>query len=314
PLKAADIIAAELSEQPTRTAETNPRPANLDVDTYTIQKDAGIIGFNKIRISLDAESRVIALTPSDFNEWDRDYYFHDDVRILLPASCRNEDICTAIHEAFGRCRKVDSSTGSASQTSHAALLPGAASERRAEQSGAEKEKWVRVIEDLERLGFLRFVDTSHCSDVRTAILQDNDLLHEQTKRAFTIDAENILNRNGAKELFEEFRPFFCCVGLSDATCMQIPGPEGEMLCSIQDNVFPLSSPKDKNNPFGPFIRFLSGVNAVLRGCRVEEKAYLNYNTGNDAEVLFITPEMYDIVRKSGLLRRSEFVDPLPQIE
>lgn len=139
------------------------------------------------------------------------------------------------------------------------------------------------------------------------------LFYENTLRGpYNADAED-LTEGGVVDLFRRVEPFLATQGVRLEDLEQDFAAGAGYSVTVNNNRYVLYTEDELDGVEDLWDlttrRCLAMLNDLLQGCRSDERAYALYG-GNDAQVIFLTPAMQDLIsRMPGVPASERPTDP-----
>ncbi|GIV97614.1 MAG: hypothetical protein KatS3mg057_2271 [Herpetosiphonaceae bacterium] len=163
-----------------------------------------------------------------------------------------------------------------------------------------------LLNELELLGFYRYTDPNDVIAVKAQAVEIGYLFGwECTQRDYIADAED-LAEGGVKAFLETILAFLQRQGVELHSVQEDYSDQGYTIM-VNGKTYAIYSNEE---PSGANIWALSTkrtfdlVNHLLAEAGSDERVYLLYG-GNDARAIFLTEEMHELIRTSGLLAPEE---------
>ncbi len=168
-----------------------------------------------------------------------------------------------------------------------------------------------LLQDLDRLGFFRYIQHEQLKQQRDAVLQRGwGGIFGENGRLFSADAES-LAEGGVVALISEMTSFLEGQGVVMPPLAEEFGPGEGYTLLVDGERFPIWTPADYEKD-SDSVGFLWGVSSArtvailnlwLERAESHERAY-GVNAGNDFAIFFLTPELYSwISQDPGVIPR-----------
>lgn len=172
----------------------------------------------------------------------------------------------------------------------------------------------RLLETWESLGFYQYVAPEQIDELKQEALATGYIFGwEGTARDFDADAEN-LAEGGVQEFLTKIAPFLTTQGVQIDSIdehftdtgyrITIKGREYELYSEAERasaNIWELTT-----------TRAFGIVNTLLREAGSRERVFILYG-GNDLHAVFLTDEMYEVLRRAAVLPPQEMPMPVPDL-
>ncbi len=172
----------------------------------------------------------------------------------------------------------------------------------------------RLLETLESLGFYQYVAPEQIDDLKQEALATGYIFGwEGTARDYEADAEN-LAEGGVHEFLAKIAPFLTTQGVQIDSIEEhfrdtgyritINGREYELYSGAElasANIWELTT-----------TRAFGIVNTLLREAGSSERVFVLYG-GNDLHAVFLTTEMYEVLRRAAVLPPQEMPMSVPEL-
>ena len=158
-----------------------------------------------------------------------------------------------------------------------------------------------LLDQLERLGFYRFMAPALIQAAMNEALQTGYLFSGETQREYNADSED-LAEGGVLDLLGEMKSFLAREGVDIGQATQHCDTDGYsvMINGEEYQMYSQEELETQDIWFLTTIRALSMVNTLLARVGSGERLYYLY-CANDTVAVFLTPVMYDTIVASPAL-------------
>ena len=151
---------------------------------------------------------------------------------------------------------------------------------------------------LDQLGFFRYVAGEISAKIKAAALQDRNIYIFDTRRLYFADAED-LAEGGVRKFIEDIQPFLVEQGVRIAIVEEDNSDKGYWV-TVNDVIYEMYSEEELGTTdiwVLTTVRAFILINQLLAKAGSREQVYMLYG-GNDCIALFLTPEMYQLIKDS----------------
>jgi hypothetical protein len=169
-----------------------------------------------------------------------------------------------------------------------------------------------LLNSLEKLDFYKYTPASEINRIKSESRKTGDIFGgPSVQRMYHADAEDIAE-GYAFAFIEEIQAFLEILGVHIHTIDQVFENDKDYTLTIDDEMFILYLDKEADTLHDLWeittIRVFGIVNHLLISAKSTERIYMLYG-GNDCHAVFLTAEMFQIIKDSKALPESEI--PLP---
>lgn len=172
---------------------------------------------------------------------------------------------------------------------------------RAQRTRQSPDSFAQLMDQLESLGFYRYTDPASLAEARDEVLQHEWPFHGEIRRLFRADAEE-LAEGGVSSLLADAEGFLRTQGVDGLTVFdEIDQTHYHLL--VDGARFQIYSEEElRTKAIWELAarRSVAVMNWLLERAGSPERAYLLYG-GNDGQVVFLTPAMFEAILRSGLI-------------
>ncbi len=175
---------------------------------------------------------------------------------------------------------------------------------------ASDSAFAALIEELQSMNFYQYTEPGKLAEVKAEAAKYQFLFYDGTHRGFFADAEN-LAEGGVGAFLSEIQPFL--------DRLRVDAPEvdeefemsgGYRITVNGKNYVVYTREQLKTAEFWDLSHDKTAeiLNDLLAAAGSEERAYKLYG-GNDAQIVFMTAAMYEVIKRSGLFDEKEMPFP-----
>jgi len=165
---------------------------------------------------------------------------------------------------------------------------------------------VALMDRLEQLGFYRYVPAGQVAACKSKDVNASSPFTSESSRVYLADAED-LAEGGVQGFLMELRPFLHRLGVKITAVSQQFDAERDYVVSVNGTshlIYSAQQAESWESWEQASRQAFTIVNRLLEQAGSAERLYRLYG-GNDCQAVLLTPEMYAVIKESGLVDQGE---------